>query len=199
MNVQKITDNPLGLAEAILDDIKSSKEDGVLKCVQCGMCTSTCPAAKHSNYNPRDIVERVLQGDESLIEDEEIWNCFYCYTCHSICPVGNSVCEINQILKQFAITKGLADDKLYEYLGFADSYYNSAIGAIPSRFYPEIREDVEGWWEFREHLGEIRDELGLDSLTPPRDVIDEVSLVLTNCGFKERIDKIRENYEADSR
>ncbi len=199
MNVQKITDNPLGLAEAILDDIKSSKEDGVLKCVQCGMCTSTCPAAKHSNYNPRDIVERVLQGDESLIEDEEIWNCFYCYTCHSTCPVGNSVCEINQILKQFAITKGLADDKLYEYLGFADSYYNSAIGAIPSRFYPEIREDVEGWWEFREHLGEIRDELGLDSLTPPSDVIDEVSLVLTNCGFKERIDKIRENYEADSR
>lgn len=199
MNVQKITDNPLGLAEAILDDIKSSKEDGVLKCVQCGMCTSTCPAAKHSNYNPRDIVERVLQGDESLIEDEEIWNCFYCYTCHSTCPVGNSVCEINQILKQFAITKGLADDKLYEYLGFADSYYNSAIGAIPSRFYPEIKEDVEGWWEFREHLGEIRDKLGLDSLTPPSDVIDEVSLVLTNCGFKERIDKIRENYEADSR
>lgn len=199
MNVQKITDNPLGLAEAILDDIKSSKEDGVLKCVQCGMCTSTCPAAKHSNYNPRDIVERVLQGDESLIEDEEIWNCFYCYTCHSTCPVGNSVCEINQILKQFAITKGLADDKLYEYLGFADSYYNSAIGAIPSRFYPEIKEDVEGWWEFREHLGEIRDELGLDSLTPPSDVIDEVSLILTNCGFKERIDKIRENYEADSR
>lgn len=199
MNVQKITDNPLDLAEAILDDIKSSKEDGVLKCVQCGMCTSTCPAAKHSNYNPRDIVERVLQGDESLIEDEVIWNCFYCYTCHSTCPVGNSVCEINQILKQFAITKGLADDKLYEYLGFADSYYNSAIGAIPSRFYPEIREDVEGWWEFREHLGEIRDELGLDSLTPPSDVIDEVSLVLTNCGFKERIDKIRENYEADSR
>ena len=133
MNVQKITDNPLGLAEAILDDIKSSKEDGVLKCVQCGMCTSTCPAAKHSKYNPRDIVERVLQGDESLIEDEEIWNCFYCYTCHSTCPVGNSVCEINQILKQFAITKGLADDKLYEYLGFADSYYNSAIGAIPYR------------------------------------------------------------------
>lgn len=199
MNVQKITDKPLSLAEAILEDIKSSKEDGVLKCVQCGMCTSTCPAAKHSNYNPRDIVERVLQGDESLIEDEEIWNCFYCYTCHSTCPVGNSVCEVNQILKQFAITKGLADDKLYEYLGFADSYYNSAIGAIPSRFYPEIKDDVEGWWEFREHLGKIREELGLDSLTPPRDVIDEVSLVLTNCGFKERIDKIRENYEADSR
>lgn len=199
MSIQKITDKPLNLAEAILDDIKSSKEDGVLKCVQCGMCTSTCPAAKHSDYNPRDIIERVLQGEETLIEDDSIWNCFYCYTCHSICPVGNSVCEVNQILKQFAISKGISLDKLYDYLGFADSYYNSAIGAIPSKFYPEIREDVEGWWDFREKLGNIREELGLDSLIPPSDVIDEVSLVLTNCGFKKRIDKIRDDYEADSR
>lgn len=199
MSIQKITDKPLNLAEAILDDIKSSKEDGVLKCVQCGMCTSTCPAAKHSDYNPRDIIERVLQGDESLIEDDSIWNCFYCYTCHSTCPVGNSVCEVNQILKQFAISKGISLDKLYDYLGFADSYYNSAIGAIPSNFYPDIREDVEGWWEFRENLNSIREELGLDSLIPPTDVIDEVSMVLTNCGFKERITKIRDDYEADSR
>ncbi len=193
MKVQKIADTPLSLAESIIEDIKSSKEDGVLKCVQCGMCTSTCPAAKHSNYNPRDIIERVLQGDESLIDDDEIWNCFYCYTCHSTCPVGNSVCEVNQILKQFAISKGEADDKIYDYLGFADSYYNSAIGAIPSKFYPDIEEDVEGWWEFRQNLGDIRDELSLDSLVPPKDVIDEVSTILTNCGFKERIDKVRKN------
>lgn len=195
MNVQKITDTPLNFAEDIINDIKSSREDGVLKCVQCGMCTSTCPAAKQSDYNPRDIIERVLQGDEELVDDDIIWNCFYCYTCHSICPVGNSVCEVNQILKQFAIAKGVADDKIYDYLGFADSYYNSAIGAIPSKFYPEIREDVEGWWEFRQNLGKIREELGLDALTPPKDVIDEVSLILTNCGFKERIDKVRNNDE----
>lgn len=195
MKVQKITDTPLNFVEEIINDIKSSKEDGVLKCVQCGMCTSTCPSAKHSDYNPRDIIERVLQGDETLIEDENIWNCFYCYTCHSTCPVGNSVCEVNQILKQFAISKDLAYDKLYEYLGFADSYYSAAIGAIPENFYPDIREDVEGWWEFRQRLGEIRNELNLDPVTPPQEVIDEVSLILTNCGFKERIEKVRKSNE----
>ena len=191
MTIQKITDKPLNLAELIIEDIKSSKDEGVLKCVQCGMCTSTCPSAKHSNYNPRDIMERVLQGDESIIDDDSIWNCFYCYTCHSTCPVGNSVCEVNQIIKQIAIDKGLADDKIQDYLGFADSYYNSAIGAIPSKFYPEIKEDVEGWWEFRENLNDIRDELNLDQLLPSKDVIDEVSLILKNCGFKDRIDKVR--------
>ena len=53
----------------IIDDVKNSKDEGVLKCVQCGMCTSTCPAAQHSDYNPREIIERVLDGDESILED----------------------------------------------------------------------------------------------------------------------------------
>ena len=56
MHTQKISETPLDFAEAIKEDIKSSKDDGVLKCVQCGMCTSTCPAARHSNYNPREIM-----------------------------------------------------------------------------------------------------------------------------------------------
>lgn len=60
MHTQKISETPLDFAEAIKEDIKSSKDDGVLKCVQCGMCTSTCPAARHSNYNPREIMERVF-------------------------------------------------------------------------------------------------------------------------------------------
>ncbi len=197
MNTQRIDETPLDFAQDIIDDIKSSREDGVLKCVQCGMCTSTCPAAKHSTYNPRDIVERVLNGDESLLEDENIWNCFYCYTCHSTCPVGNSVCEINQILKQFAINKGLKFKRLYDYLGFADSYYTAAIGAIPEKFYPQIAEDVEGWWEFRQNLPQIREELNLGPISPPKEVVDEVSLILTNTGFKQRIENIRKSFEEE--
>ena len=118
---QNIEDSPIDFAERIISDVKNSKDEGVLKCVQCGMCTSTCPAARHSDYNPRDIIERVLDGDESILEDDLIWNCFYCYTCHSVCPVGNSVCEVNQILKQIAISKEIGYPKLYEYMGFADS------------------------------------------------------------------------------
>ena len=67
-------------------------------------------------------------------------------------PCWNSVSEVNQILKQLAISEGKAYDKVYDYLGFADSYYSEAIGAIPSTFYPEISEDVDGWWDFRLHL-----------------------------------------------
>ena len=195
---QKITDSPIEFAEQIIEDVKNSKDEGVLKCVQCGMCTSTCPAARHSDYNPREIIERVLDGDISIIEEDYIWNCFYCYTCHSVCPVGNSVCEVNQILKQFAVSKGINYDKLYEYMGFADSYFTAAIGAIPEIFFSDIDRDVPGWWEFRQHLDEIREELDLNPpLMPSQDVIDEVSLILTITGFKDKIEKIRASQEEE--
>ncbi len=198
MTTQKITDSPIDFAEKIIEDVKNSKEEGVLKCVQCGMCTSTCPAARHSDYNPRDIIERVLEGDETIIEDDNIWNCFYCYTCHSVCPVGNSVCEVNQILKQIAIENGIGYDKLYEYMGFADSYFTAAIGAIPERFFPDIDRDVPGWWDFRQNLDEIRTELELNPpLMPSEDVIEEVSKILTITGFKDKIEKIRSTEEED--
>ena len=195
---QNIDDSPIDFAEKIIRDVKNSKEEGVLKCVQCGMCTSTCPAARHSNYNPRDIIERVLDGDVSILEDDLIWNCFYCYTCHSVCPVGNSVCEVNQILKQFAISNEIGYDKLYEYMGFADSYFTAAIGAIPEIFFDDIDRDVPGWRDFRNNLGEIRDELELDPpLMPPKEVIDEVSKILTITGFKAKIEKIRQSQEVE--
>ena len=189
MTTQKISDSPIDFAEKIIRDVKNSKEDGVLKCVQCGMCTSTCPAARHSKYNPRDIIERVLEGDETIIEDDCIWDCFYCYTCHSVCPVGNSVCEVNQILKQIAIENEIGYDKLYEYLGFADSYFT---------VFADIDRDVPGWWQFRQNLDEIRNELDLNPpLMPSKEVIDEVSTILTITGFKDKIEKIRQSEEDD--
>jgi len=193
---QKITDSPIDFAVEIINDVKNSKDEGVLKCVQCGMCTSTCPAARHSDYNPREIIERVLDGDETILEDDNIWNCFYCYTCHSVCPVGNSVCEVNQILKQIAIENEIGYEKLYEYMGFADSYFTAAIGAIPEIFFKDIDRDVPGWWDFRQHLDEIRNELELDPpLMPSEEVIDEVSKILTITGFKAKIEKIRASQE----
>ena len=198
MTTQKISDSPIDFAEKIIRDVKNSKDDGVLKCVQCGMCTSTCPAARHSKYNPRDIIERVLEGDETIIEDDCIWDCFYCYTCHSVCPVGNSVCEVNQILKQIAIENEMGYDKLYEYMGFADSYFTAAIGAIPERFFADIDRDVPGWWQFRQNLDKIRNELDLNPpLMHSKEVIDEVSTILTITGFKDKIEKIRQSEEDD--
>lgn len=192
MDILNIDEDPLNLAELIIDDLKSSTDLGLLRCVQCGMCTSTCPGARHSDYNPREMIERVLEGDESILEDDAIWNCFYCYTCHSICPVGNSACEVNQILKQMAVDKGIANEHLKPFLGFGDSFLTLGIGGIPTNFFEEMREDIgEEWWEFKQNLDEIRNDLGLDPVVPPKKTIDEVHALLVQTGFEKRIEKIR--------
>ncbi|MDR2624019.1 MAG: 4Fe-4S dicluster domain-containing protein [Methanobrevibacter sp.] len=191
MKVDRIKNNPLKLAKKILHDLKASENMGLLRCVQCGMCTSSCPGAKNSGYNPRDMVKRVLEGDESIINDEEIWNCFYCYTCHSVCPVGNSPSEVNQILRQTAIDKGIVKDKVGPFAVYGDSFLDIGIGAIPKSFFMELNEDIEGWLDLKSELEEIRGELGLGPITIPNESIKEVNTLLKKVGFNKRIEKMK--------
>ncbi|MDR1722228.1 MAG: 4Fe-4S dicluster domain-containing protein [Methanobrevibacter sp.] len=194
MNIVKKESKPLDLAEEILSNIKSSEDLGLLKCVQCGMCTSVCPGAKNTDYNPRYMIEKVLDDDESIIEDEEIWNCFYCYSCHSICPVGNSPCEVNQVLRQIAIDKGTSkiNEKVGPFAGYGDSFLDIGIGSMPKRFFMELNDDIEGWLDFKSHLEEIREDLDLGPITMPKESIEEVNILLKKVGFDKRIEKMKE-------
>ena len=62
------------LAHRVLKDIKAPSDLGLLRCVQCGLCTSMCPASRHSEYDAREIIKRVLDNDESL----KVSYNFYC-------------------------------------------------------------------------------------------------------------------------
>jgi heterodisulfide reductase subunit C len=59
------------------------------QCLQCGKCAGICPVASLSpSYNPRQIINDVLSGSHSRwLESEEIWRCFWCAGCYTLCPV----------------------------------------------------------------------------------------------------------------
>ena len=193
METIKIDETPLELAEKILNDIKYSKDKGLLKCVQCGMCTSMCPGAKNSDYNPRMMIEKVLEGEESIIEDDDIWKCFYCYTCHSICPVGNSACEVNQIIRQIAIDKGIVNDEVGPFAGFGDVMMDLGLGGIPYNFHDDLTRDIgKEWKEKNLKIDEIRKELGLKPLKMPEEHIKEIRALLKKTGLDKRVEKLKE-------
>ncbi|MDO9045920.1 MAG: heterodisulfide reductase subunit C, partial [Methanobacteriaceae archaeon] len=62
------------MVEEIKSDYKASADLGLKRCMQCGLCTSNCPAAKHSNYDPREMVKMVLDDDQEIKENPDIWN-----------------------------------------------------------------------------------------------------------------------------
>ncbi|HOI71480.1 MAG TPA: 4Fe-4S dicluster domain-containing protein [Methanobacterium sp.] len=187
----KIGKNNNKLTDSIIKDLKTSKDIGVLKCIQCGMCTSVCPASRHSEYDSREISKRVLEEDESLIYDDIIWNCFYCYTCHSVCPVGNSVSEIIQVLRQKAIINE-EFEQIVTFLAFGESLLELGIGSIPIEYYSELIEVIgNDYPEFKNKLDEIREELGLGSLNLPDEDVKDIGNILEKTGFKDRLEKIR--------
>ena len=192
MNTLKIDENSFELAEDIVKDLKASKDLGILKCIQCGMCTSVCPAARHTDYDPREIVKRVLDKDETLILDDILWNCFYCYTCHSVCPVNNSVCEITQILRQRSIDNGKGKPKVAPFSAYGESFLEFGLGSIPSNFFDDLIKDFgKGWLELKINLEDIREDLNLGSMFLPEKDVKDINKILEKTGFKSRLNKLR--------
>ncbi|HEX3013161.1 MAG TPA: ferredoxin:CoB-CoM heterodisulfide reductase subunit HdrC [Methanobacterium sp.] len=192
MNTLKIDENSFELAEDIINDLKASKDLGILKCIQCGMCTSVCPAARHTDYDPREIVKRVLDKDETLILDDILWNCFYCYTCHSVCPVNNSVCEITQILRQRAIDNGKGKPEVAPFSAYGESFLKFGLGAIPSNFFDDLVNDFgKEWLELKINLEDIREDLNLGPMFLPKKDVDDINKILEKTGFKNRLNKLR--------
>jgi len=108
---ENVVDNGNSLAFEFL-----YKAENRVKCLQCGRCTSGCPAAKvFSDYNPREIMRRVQDGDGAeLVKDPIIWLCGQCYTCNSRCPRNNSPASIILEARNTAYKEGYAPPEMYE-------------------------------------------------------------------------------------
>ncbi|MFO8017677.1 MAG: 4Fe-4S dicluster domain-containing protein [Promethearchaeia archaeon] len=68
----------------LVDDVSENRN--IQQCISCGRCVGDCPAAKISHYNSRNIIEKVLKGDTSVLKDSDIWYCFLCERCKRVCP-----------------------------------------------------------------------------------------------------------------
>jgi heterodisulfide reductase subunit C1 len=192
MKTIKLKKNSLQLVKDIIKDLKASPDLGIYKCVQCGMCTSVCPGASQTEYDPRDMIRRVLEDDETVIDDENIWNCFSCYTCNSVCPSGNNASEINQILRQMSIDNGKGIQKIVSFSAYGDSFMELGVGSIPNTFFDVMVKDVgPEYMNLKLNIEDIRSDLDLGSYILPEEAINEVESILENSGFKDRLERIK--------
>lgn len=65
-------------------------DSGYEKCLQCGRCTASCPAAYvFGDYSPRLVMNRLSLGNVASLEGL-VWRCGQCYACSARCPRNNS-------------------------------------------------------------------------------------------------------------
>lgn len=95
------------------DHTNGSDFGDLRKCLQCAVCTGSCPTARVvQGYNPREIVLRhLMNGDEPTeAELELVWCCATCRTCEERCPHGIRVGEaILRIMNRAAVAGRLPE------------------------------------------------------------------------------------------
>jgi len=168
------------------------KGESRIKCLQCGRCTAGCPAAKvFSDYNPREIMRRVQDGDRAeLVKDPIIWLCGQCYTCNSRCPRNNSPASIILEARNTAYKEGYAPSEIYERsTALLESLFLKGVTVSPILLQRELGTltrviDVD-------ELKALRAELGLpqwDSreIAIPARALEEIRTILAlTCDKKE--------------
>ena len=67
----------------------------ILTCMQCGMCTATCPYGDVMEFPPRRIIATLREGDmERVLTSSSLLNCVACYACMAKCPRGIRLGEV---------------------------------------------------------------------------------------------------------
>jgi heterodisulfide reductase subunit C len=180
------------LLARILDDPRMhDHKDGFLSCIQCGICTSGCPAARFTEYSPRETARRALEGDETLLTDDDIWYCFYCYTCQSRCPRHNSVAVINQVVRGMQVESGYGVKHVEMFAAWGEGYYDKGMGGTPGVFFADIAEACgPKWRDFIEHRDELREMLGLGTMYPSESATSEMRVIMEETGFKQRLESL---------
>ncbi|MCW4024453.1 MAG: 4Fe-4S dicluster domain-containing protein [Candidatus Bathyarchaeota archaeon] len=80
----------------------------ILKCFQCGTCTSDCPVARYSDtYRPRTLIYMAKLGlKERVLSSDTLWLCAACFTCTDRCPQDVEVASVIRVLRNMAAERG---------------------------------------------------------------------------------------------
>jgi heterodisulfide reductase subunit C len=87
---------------------KMHGSEDILKCFQCGTCTSDCPVARFSDsYRPRTLIHMAQLGlRDRVLNSPTLWLCAACFTCTDRCPQDVEVASVIRVFRNIATEKG---------------------------------------------------------------------------------------------
>ncbi len=68
---------------------KTGDGQSPLGCMQCGLCSASCPLGYAMAFPPRKLILQAASGHlDEVLENPSLWMCVGCYTCSHRCPRG---------------------------------------------------------------------------------------------------------------
>lgn len=96
---------------SFLHEVEANVEEGewVKMCMQCGVCSGSCPLGPYWDHPPQEIFMMIRAGKrEEVLSSSSMWMCTSCYNCIVRCPRGLPITHIMHGLASYANRLGLA-------------------------------------------------------------------------------------------
>ena len=93
-----------------LREVEANVEEGhwVKMCMQCGVCSGSCPLGPHWDHPPQEIFMMIRAGKrEEVLGSSSMWMCTSCYNCIARCPRELPITHIMHGLAHYASKQGL--------------------------------------------------------------------------------------------
>lgn len=97
----------------MIEEIKILSEQEFFGCIQCGVCTSSCPVFSDLNLKtpPRMISKILVEGDENKIfsDIDLVKYCINCQICGARCPKNIDVSRMVDALRFYIVKRSGKD------------------------------------------------------------------------------------------
>ena len=98
-------------------------------CMQCGMCSASCPNVGQMDYSPRKTIALIRAGRRyDVLTSNTMWTCASCYLCTARCPKDVKITELMHSLERLAARHNLRNEEVSTpamYKAFVNSIKNN--------------------------------------------------------------------------
>ncbi|MFX0046542.1 MAG: 4Fe-4S dicluster domain-containing protein [Candidatus Hermodarchaeota archaeon] len=138
----------------------------LLKCIQCGVCSSGCTVTEYVDMQPHRVVASCLLGlKEDVLASQAIWTCSLCHRCTERCPKNVDYSFILALLRNMAVKGGKIPK---EYSSTIVTIYNNGF-VVP--YTGGLKDNID----------KRRNRLGLPQFTSPN--LEEIRFIIDETGL----------------
>ena len=128
-------------AKTFVDEVAAEPGgEKINECIQCGVCSGSCPTVEWWEYPPRKIIAMIRAGKrDKVLSSTSAFNCVTCYMCTVRCPRGIKPSQLIHAVEAIAEREGYKPKTptLTLHRGLRDSMKRGRIWefSVAMRFY----------------------------------------------------------------